>query len=68
MHAPKQRQFTLDVGGRQALDHAGHIRLLFMAGRGIQTVTRQNNEPNWMAYIGVQFLFGPKEKDDAAGQ
>jgi hypothetical protein len=59
--APKQRELTLDVGGRQTLDRAGHIRLLFIGGRGIQAVTRQNSEPNWIAYVGVQFLLGPKE-------
>lgn len=58
---PKQRALTLDVGGRQTLDHAGHLRLLFLAGRGIQAVTRQNSEPSWIAYVGVQILFGPKE-------
>jgi len=58
---PKQRQLTADVGGRQTLDHAGHLRLLFLGGRGIQAVTRQNSEPNWIAYVGVQILFGPKE-------
>jgi hypothetical protein len=61
--APKQRQFTVDVGGRQTLDKAGHIRLLFMGGKAIQAVTRQNSEPNWIAYLGVQFLLGPKEKE-----
>lgn len=66
--APKQRQFTVDVGGRQTLDRAGHMRLLFMGGRGIQAVTHTNSEPDWMAYIGVQFLFGPKDKEDTAGQ
>ncbi|MFY9853450.1 MAG: hypothetical protein WAK26_06185, partial [Terracidiphilus sp.] len=59
--APKQRELTLDVGGRQTLDHSGHLRLLFMGGRGIQAVTRQNSEPNWIAYVGVQILLGPKE-------
>jgi hypothetical protein len=58
---PKQRALTVDFGGRQSLDHEGHVRLLFMAGRGIQAVTRQNSEPNWIAYVGVQFLIGPKE-------
>jgi hypothetical protein len=58
---PRQRELTLDVGGRQTLDRGGHMRLLFMAGRGIQAVTRQNSEPNWIAYLGVQFLLGPKE-------
>jgi hypothetical protein len=58
---PKQRELTLDAGGRQTLDRKGHLRLLFMGGRGIQAVTRQNSEPNWIAYVGVQILLGPKE-------
>ena len=58
---PKQRSLTLDLGGRQTLDHAGHLRLLFLGGRAIQAVTRENSEPNWIAYLGVQFLFGPKQ-------
>jgi hypothetical protein len=61
--APKQRELTVDVGGRQTLDRAGHFRLLFMGGRAIQAVTRQNSEPSWIAYIGVQLLLGPKEKE-----
>jgi hypothetical protein len=61
--APKQRALTLDVGGRQTLDRNGHFRLLFMGGRAIQAVTRQNSEPSWIAYLGVQILLGPKEKE-----
>jgi hypothetical protein len=61
-NAPKQRSMTLDVGGRQTLDKKGHLRLLFMAGRAIQAVTRQNSEPNWIAYVGFQVLLGPEEK------
>jgi hypothetical protein len=61
---PKQRELTLDAGGRQTLDRTGHVRLLFMGGRGIQAVTRQNSEPNWIAYLGVQFLLGPKESSE----
>jgi hypothetical protein len=60
---PKQRELTFDVGGRQSLNHANTIRLLFMGGRALQTVTRQNSEPNWIAYLGLQFLLGPKEKE-----
>jgi len=30
---PKQRELTLDIGGRRTLDRAGHLRLLFMGGR-----------------------------------
>jgi hypothetical protein len=60
---PKQREFTGDVGGRLSLDHSNHIRLLFMGGRALQAVTRQNSEPNWIAYLGFQLLLGPKEKE-----
>jgi hypothetical protein len=60
---PKQRELTADLGGRQTLDKKGHIRLLFMGGRAIQAVTRQNSEPNWIAYLGVQLLLGPTEKE-----
>ena len=66
--APKQRELTLDVGGRQTLDHAGHLRLLFMGGRGIQAVTRENSEPNWIAYVGIQLLLGPKEASESAAR
>lgn len=60
---PKQRAFTLDAGGRQTLDRAGHLRLLLMAGRSLQSVSKQNTQPNWIAYVGVQVLFGPHESD-----
>ena len=61
--APKQREFTADFGGRQSLTRSNKIRLLFMGGRAIQSVTRLNSEPNWIAYVGVQFLLGPKEEE-----
>jgi hypothetical protein len=60
---PKQRELTLDAGGRQTLDRNGHVRLLFMGGRAIQRVTRTNGEPSWIAYLGIQLLLGPKEKE-----
>jgi hypothetical protein len=60
---PKQRELTADFGGRQSLTRNNKIRLLFMGGRAIQAVTRQNSEPNWIAYLGVQFLLGPKEPE-----
>ena len=61
--APKQREFTADFGGRQSLTRSNKIRLLFMGGRAIQSVARLNSEPNWIAYVGVQFLLGPKEEE-----
>lgn len=60
---PKQRQFTADFGGGQSLTRSNKIRLLFMGGRAIQAVTRQNSKPNWFASIGVQVLLGPKEPE-----
>jgi hypothetical protein len=61
--APKQRQFTLDAGGRQTLDRKGHLRLLFMGGRALQAVSRENSEPSWIAYVGLQVLLGPEEAE-----
>ena len=60
---PRQRSATLGLGGRQALDHDNSILLLFMAGRSFQAVTRTNGQPSWIAYLGVQFLLGPKEQN-----
>jgi hypothetical protein len=34
-----------------------------MGGHAIQAITRQNSEPSWIGYLGVQFLLGPKEKE-----
>jgi hypothetical protein len=66
--APRQRSLTLDVGGRRSLDKENHIRLLFMAGRAIQAVTPQNGQPDFIGYLGVQFLLGPKEQPETPGQ
>jgi hypothetical protein len=61
--APKQRSLTGGVGGRYSLTKEDHLRLLFMGGRSLQTVTPSNGQPNWIAYIGVQILFGPKQPE-----
>jgi hypothetical protein len=63
---PKQRSLTVDLGGRQSLDRANHVRLIFSGGRAIQAVTRTNEEPSWIAYLGIQLLLGPKEIDEDA--
>jgi hypothetical protein len=60
---PKQRALTLGIGGRQTLDRNNHLRLLFLAGRSLQAATPQNSEPSWIAYLGLQVLLGPKEKE-----
>jgi len=58
---PKQREATLGLGGRQALNQAKTLNLLLMGGRSFQAVSANNNEPSWIAYVGLQLLLGPKE-------
>ena len=55
---PRQRETTLDLGGRQALNKAKTLNLLLMGGRSFQTVTASNGQPSWIAYFGLQVLFG----------
>jgi hypothetical protein len=55
------RQSTLDLGGRYKLTE--HIGLLGMWGRSIHSAREGNGEANYVAYFGVQFLLGPKEKE-----
>jgi len=64
----KQREITLGLGGRQALNKAKTLNLLLMGGRGIQKITADNSEPSWIAYVGLQVLLGPKEHEDPAMQ
>ena len=56
----KQRETTLGLGGRQALNKAKTLNLLLMGGRSFQTVSASNNQPSWIAYVGLQVLLGPK--------
>jgi hypothetical protein len=65
---PGQHEPTLDLDGRQMLDRARYLRLLFMCGRAIQALTRQNSEPNWIVYVGVQILLGPKDAMDGGAR
>jgi len=58
---PKQRESTLGLGGRQALNHDKTRLLLLMAGRSFQPASADNGQPSWIAYVGLQVLLGPKE-------
>ncbi len=58
---PKQRELTLGLGGRQALNKAKTMNLLLMGGRSIQAITAQNSQPSWIAYVGLQVLLGGKD-------
>jgi hypothetical protein len=58
---PKQREATLGLGGRQALNTAKTLNLLLMGGRSFQAISASNSQPSWIAYVGLQLLLGPKE-------
>ena len=58
---PKQRETTLGLGGRQALNKDKTLNLLLMGGRSFQAVSVSNGQPSWIAYVGVQVLLGPKK-------
>jgi hypothetical protein len=57
---PKQRESTLGLGDRQSLNKANTLNLLLMGGRSFQAVSVTNNQPSWIAYVGLQVLLGPK--------
>ncbi len=57
----KQRESTLGLGGRQALNKDKTLNLLLMGGRSFQTISATNSQPSWIAYVGLQVLLGPKE-------
>lgn len=56
----KQRETTLGLGGRQALNHARTLNLLLMGGRSFQTPSTATGQPGWIAYLGLQLLLAPK--------
>jgi hypothetical protein len=61
---PKSRETTIGLGGRQALNKTRTLNLLLMGGRSFQTVSATNTQPSWIAYVGFQVLFGPKEPEN----
>lgn len=54
----KQREATLGLGGRQALNHTKTLNLLLMGGRSFQTPSAATGQPSWIAYVGLQVLAG----------
>jgi hypothetical protein len=59
--SPKQRESTLGLGGRQALNKEKTLVLLLMGGRSFQSASAVSGQPSWIAYVGLQVLLGPKE-------
>lgn len=60
--APKRREATLGLGGRHALNRRETVLLLLMGGRSFQSVSSANSQPSWIAYAGIQLLFGRQER------
>jgi hypothetical protein len=60
-NGPKKREATLGAGGCQSLNRDKTMNLLLMGGRSFQTIAAGNSQPSWIAYVGLQVLFGPKE-------
>ena len=56
----KQRETTLGLGGREALNKAKTFNLLLMGGRNFQAPSAATGQPRWIAYVGFQILLGPK--------
>jgi hypothetical protein len=57
----KQRETTLGLGGRQALNRNKTLNLLLMGGRSFQKISASNEQPSWIAYVGLQVILGDKE-------
>jgi hypothetical protein len=57
-----ERQSTIGIGGRQPLNRNETVLLLGMAGRSLRAGAPANGQPNWVAYVGLQFLLGPDKK------
>ena len=58
---PKTRESTMGIGGRRPIVRSGSVLFIGMLGRSIAHVTTGNGQPLWIAYIGMQFLLGPRE-------
>ena len=56
------RETTLGVGGRQPIARQGKVLIMGMGGRSLQPATISNGQPQWIAYLGLQFKLGPGTK------
>jgi len=54
-----EHRSTIGIGGRHPLNRNAKVLLLGMAGRSFRPTTYTNGQPNWVAYLGLQFLLGP---------
>jgi hypothetical protein len=56
------RESTIGIGGRQPIARHGKILFLGMGGRSLGAATSTNGQPNWIAYLGLQFRLGPEKQ------
>ncbi len=54
--AEKFRESTIGIGGRIPIVRRQWLRLIGMVGHGLVSATRDNGQPTWIAYVGIQFL------------
>ena len=50
------RESTVGFGGRIPIVKGQWLRLIAMGGHGLVAPMPTNGQPNWIAYIGIQFL------------
>ena len=60
--SPKTRESTLGVGCRTPIAGEASLWLIAMAGRSLATVTRTNDQPSWIATLGLQVLTGHRKR------
>jgi hypothetical protein len=53
---PKLAETTVGLGGRIPIVRGHWLRLSARGGRGLVAPTPSNGQPNWIAYVGLQFL------------
>ena len=56
------RESTLGIGCRIPVAGRGSVWFIAMAGRSLVTVTPTNDQPSWIASVGVQVLSGRRRR------
>jgi len=56
------RETTVGIGGRQPVARRGTVLLIGMVGRSLCVTTSTNGQPEWIAYLGLQFRLAPVKK------
>lgn len=54
IHGPS-RETTLGIGGRHPIDRQKRLLFMGMVGRSLRTASPSNEQPQWIAYLGLQW-------------